>query len=128
MSMKTPPSVRRAKRDASAMLGRFTWMQVAMGRNFGHDDEKIKTDVREALKEAFACTKPFVKDFDTGLGKPEPCVNPAGLFRIAINEFHLEHADRFERDMWAGVVERHLADALSHEGRDFGADSFKQGA
>jgi hypothetical protein len=67
-----------------------------------------------------------VKDIDLGRGEIEPCVNPAGLFRIAINEFHLERADRFEMDMWLGVIERHLADALAHPGKDFSLASFTQ--
>lgn len=124
MSMKTPPSKRQSSRDPSAMLSRMTWMQVAMGRQFGNDDEKITADVREAIRNAVENRGPYLKTVDVD-GKPEKCVNMSGMFRMAVNEFNLDDANQFERDVWTGVVERALADSLAHKG-SFGSEGFEQ--
>lgn len=116
MSMKTPPSKRQSRRDPSAMLSRMTWMQVALGRHLGDDDAKITASVREAIRDAMANKGPFLKDADLGGDEPEAVVSMAGMFRMAVNEFDLDDANQFERDLWTGVVERALTDALAHKG------------
>lgn len=112
------PTKEQAVADPDAMIARMAWILVAVGRQLGHDDEKIRADVKAAIIEAMEGSKPCHEVMDVR-GEPTDMVSTAGVFRLAFANFNLNRRDQVAQERWLTIVEQATATALTRTDGDF---------
>lgn len=98
-----------------------TSMMVVIGKRFGHDDEKIRADVRDAIREALEGkseqeVEVSVQDTDQG---PTEMISYVGIFRLVLGHFNIDRTDQWEQERLFSLVQKSLDEALARTDGDY---------
>jgi hypothetical protein len=120
MRQQHPPSVRRARSDADDAIRTITRMIVSFGRQGGEEDDRIRKDVEDAIKEVLHGSKEWkaMIDLDDG-GPPQEMVTHAGLYRAVFERHGLDRSDLHKQERWHRIVMDELEATLLRNDGDF---------
>lgn len=121
-----PPTERKLPMNSPERLRRATQILVAAGRQQGHDDERIRADVKAAIAEALESDKEWVKVMPVQ-GEMEPLVSSAGIYRLIFENDRLDRANPYAQERWHQIVIQELEAALARDDGAFHAPELTSG-
>jgi hypothetical protein len=101
--------------DTEGRLRTITQMLVHYGRKDGHDDGRIRDDVRATIKEALEAPedREWYQEIVTR-GEPDLALNRVGLYRLIFCNDGVNRGDQRVQESVFALVERELDQALSY--------------